>query len=139
MKIYISKNLNNLVYFVSLLYLILLILFTISSSGYEIYLNKNIQIVSTLTHALIPIILSAYILALINVEDIIVKFRPLEFKSEFKIFIFIQFVWHIIIWIDIQNNFKTFDLSNLSVQRSVIINLPILIWVFRTIVMKVYK
>ena len=91
------------------------------------------------SHALIPIILSAYILALINVEDIIVKFRPLEFKSEFKIFIFIQFVWHIIIWIHIQNNFKTFDLSNLSVQRSVIINLPILIWVFRTIVMKVYK
>lgn len=93
----------------------------------------------SISHTTIPLILGFIIIGAVKFKNLLNNKWPITFEITFRIAMSIQLLWHIIIVYNSTQISPEVDYTAISVKQTFIIQLPILIWLFRTFIKRLTK
>lgn len=132
-----SRILSYLDVIITLIYLVSGLTILTRLLSFNSSTSNLINIFFSISHTTIPLILGFILIGAVKFKSLLNNMWPITFEISFRIAMSIQLLWHIIIVYNSTQLSHEVYYTTISVKQTVIIQLPILIWLVRTFIKRI--
>ncbi len=132
-----SRILSYLDVIITLIYLVSGLTILTGLLSFNSSTSNLINIFFSISHTTIPLILGFILIGAVKFKSLLNNMWPITFEISFRIAMSIQLLWHIIIVYNSTQLSHEVYYTTISVKQTVIIQLPILIWLVRTFIKRI--